>query len=205
MFGTLLTYLSDHESDVFVVASANDISKLPPELCAAERFDGVFFLDLPGQREREQIWSMYVRKFGLDPAQRRPEDREWTGAEIRSCCRLAALLDVPLAEAATNIVPVAITAGEAVEKLRQWASGGACRPIGRGRTPARATGCLGPGGASIGRRSECQLILDLRPADRSRAPPRGVAGIGPAPSAEEIDPVAVTPSPAPCRERRIPV
>ena len=123
MFGTLLTYLSDHESDVFVVASANDISRLPPELSRAERFDGVFFLDLPGQREREQIWSMYVRKFGLDPAQRRPEDREWTGAEIRSCCRLAALLDVPLTEAATNIVPVAITAGEAVENLRQWASG----------------------------------------------------------------------------------
>jgi hypothetical protein len=45
------------------------------------------------------------------------------GAEIRSCCRLAALLDVTLAEAATNIVPVAVTTGEAVEKLRQWASG----------------------------------------------------------------------------------
>jgi hypothetical protein len=66
---------------------------------------------------------MYVRKFGLDPGQRRPTDRDWTGAEIRSCCRLAALLDVPLAEAATNIVPVAVTAGEAVERLRQWASG----------------------------------------------------------------------------------
>ncbi len=49
MFGTLLTYLSDHDSDVFIVASANDISKLPPEFARAERFDGVFFLDLPGQ------------------------------------------------------------------------------------------------------------------------------------------------------------
>jgi hypothetical protein len=123
MFGTLLTYLSDHESDVFVVASANNISILPPELSRAERFDGVFFLDLPGQRERDQIWSMYVRNFGLDPDQRCPESRDWTGAEIRSCCRLAALLDVPLVEAATNIVPVAVTAGESVEKLRQWASG----------------------------------------------------------------------------------
>ena len=66
---------------------------------------------------------MYIGKFGLDPAQRRPADREWTGAEIRSCCRLAALLDVSLAEAASNIVPVAVTAGEAVERLRQWASG----------------------------------------------------------------------------------
>ena len=123
MFGTLLTYLSDHDSDVFIVASANDISKLPPEFARAERFDGVFFLDLPGQRERETIWQMYLRKFGLDPGQRLPQDREWTGAEIRSCCRLAALLDVPLTEAASNIVPVAVTAGEAVEKLRQWASG----------------------------------------------------------------------------------
>jgi len=123
MFGTLLTYLSDHESDVFVVASANDISKLPPELSRAERFDSVMFLDLPGPQQREQIWEMYRRKFGLDPDQRRPESRDWTGAEIRSCCRLAALLDVPLLEAATNIVPVAATAGETVEKLRQWASG----------------------------------------------------------------------------------
>ena len=123
MFGTLLTYLSDHESDVFIVASANDISKLPPEFARAERFDGVFFLDLPGQRERQAIWEMYIRKFGLDPGQRRPPDRDFTGAEIRSCCRLAALLDIPLTEAASNIVPVAVTAGEAVERLRQWASG----------------------------------------------------------------------------------
>ena len=73
MFGTLLTYLSDHESDVFVVASANDISRLPPELSRAERFDGVFFLDLPGPQQREQIWAMYLRRFGLDPDQRRPQ------------------------------------------------------------------------------------------------------------------------------------
>jgi len=83
----------------------------------------VYFLDLPGPQQREQIWAMYVHKFGLDPRQRLPESREWTGAEIKSCCRLAALLDVPLAEAATNIVPVAVTAGESVEKLRQWAAG----------------------------------------------------------------------------------
>ncbi len=95
MFGTLLTYLSDHESDVFIVASANDISKLPPELSRAERFDAVFFLDLPGHDERRTIWRMYIRKFGLDPDQRIPQDRDWVGAEIRSCCRLAALLDVP--------------------------------------------------------------------------------------------------------------
>ena len=49
LFGTLLTWMADHESDVFVVATANDISKLPPELTRAERLDGIFFLDLPGQ------------------------------------------------------------------------------------------------------------------------------------------------------------
>jgi hypothetical protein len=123
MFGTLLSYLNDHESDVYFVCSANDVSKLPPEFTRAERFDAIFFLDLPGSREKEQIWRLYLEKFGLDAGQKRPVDREFTGAEIRACCRLAALLGVPLAEAATNIVPVAITAGESVERLRNWASG----------------------------------------------------------------------------------
>jgi hypothetical protein len=66
---------------------------------------------------------MHLGRYGLDPDQRRPRDTEFTGAEIKSCCRLAALLDVPLVDAATNIVPVAVTAGEAVERLRSWASG----------------------------------------------------------------------------------
>lgn len=52
-----------------------------------------------------------------------PDDLEWTGAEIKSCCRLAALLDVPLTQAAKNIVPVAVTSAESVERLRHWASG----------------------------------------------------------------------------------
>ena len=66
---------------------------------------------------------MYREKFGLDPAGPLPQDRDWTAAEVKACCRLAALLDVPLVEAAQNIVPVAVTAGEAVEKLRSWAAG----------------------------------------------------------------------------------
>jgi SpoVK/Ycf46/Vps4 family AAA+-type ATPase len=123
MFGTLLSYLNDHESDVYFVCSANDVSKLPPEFTRAERMDAIFFLDLPAQREKEQIWRLYLGKFGLDPAQRRPQDRDFTGAEIRACCRLASLLDVPLVEAASNIVPVAVTAGESVERLRGWAAG----------------------------------------------------------------------------------
>ena len=53
----------------------------------------------------------------------RPDDTNWTGAEIKSCCRLASLLDVPLIQAAQNVVPVAMTAGDKIEGLRQWASG----------------------------------------------------------------------------------
>ena len=93
LFGALLTWLSDHETDVFFIGTCNDISKLPPEFSRAERFDG-------------------------DTRQKRPPDTDWTGVEIRSCCRLARLLDVPLVEAAKNVVPVAVTAAEAVDRLR---------------------------------------------------------------------------------------
>ena len=50
---------------------------------------------------------MYRERYGLDPARRLPQDRDWTPAEVKACCRLAALLDVPLIDAAQNIVPVA--------------------------------------------------------------------------------------------------
>ena len=53
----------------------------------------------------------------------RPDATYWTGAEIKSCCRLASLLDVPFIQAAQNVVPVAGTAGDNIEGLRQWASG----------------------------------------------------------------------------------
>jgi SpoVK/Ycf46/Vps4 family AAA+-type ATPase len=123
LFGTLLTYLSDHDSDVFFVATSNDISRLPPELARAERFDGVFFLDLPSRAEKDLIWALYRRQYHIAEGQERPDDTDWTGAEVRSCCRLAALLDVPLGEAARHVVPVAVTAAEQVDKLRNWADG----------------------------------------------------------------------------------
>ena len=123
MFGTFLSWLNDHTSDVFVVCTANDVSRLPPEFARSERFDGVFFLDLPGQEEKQAIWRLYLEVFEIDPSQRLPDDTQWTGAEIRACCRLAALLDSPLIQAAQNVVPVAVTAAEAVQRLRTWASG----------------------------------------------------------------------------------
>jgi len=122
LFGTFLTWMNDHTSDVFVVCTSNDTSKLPPEFSRAERFDGVFFVDLPSLAQRELIWDIYERVFEIGE-QDRPVDEGWTGAEIKSCCRLAALLDVPLTAAAENVVPVAVTAAEAVETLRSWAAG----------------------------------------------------------------------------------
>jgi SpoVK/Ycf46/Vps4 family AAA+-type ATPase len=123
LFGTILTWLSDHETDVFFIGTANDISKLPPEFTRAERLDSLFFLDLPDAKEKDSIWEMYRRQFGIAQSQPRPNDTDWTGAEIRSCCRLSALLDVSLSQAAQHVVPVAVTAAESVERLRTWASG----------------------------------------------------------------------------------
>ena len=108
-------WLNDHESDVFFVGTCNDASKLPPEFARAERFDGVFFVDLPGRDQKDAIWGIYTQHYGLDAKQARPDDTNWTGAEIKSCCRLASLLDVPLIQAAQNVVPVAVTAGDKIE------------------------------------------------------------------------------------------
>ena len=123
MFGSMLTWLSDHESDVYVVCTANDVSRLPPEFSRAERFDSIWFLDLPAAQERRSIWRMYLEYYSLDVDQPRPVDADFTGAEIKACCRLAALLDCSLIDAAKNVVPVARTAAETVERLRGWAEG----------------------------------------------------------------------------------
>lgn len=123
MFGSFIQWLNDHETDVFVVCTSNDISQLPPELARSERFDGVFFIDLPNRDEKDVIWDIYLDVFELDRKLAPADDIDWTGSEIKACCRLAALLDVTLEEASQNVVPIAVTAAESLEKLRTWASG----------------------------------------------------------------------------------
>lgn len=148
LFGTLLTWLNDHTSDVFFIGTCNDASQLPAPFARAERFDGVFFVDLPGSEQRERIWEIYLNHFGIDKAQERPDDTNWTGAEVKSCCRLAALLDITLAEAAQNVVPVAVTSAEQIEHLRNWAAGrclsadnpGLYARVGKPRAAAPASG-----------------------------------------------------------------
>lgn len=124
MLGTLLTWLNDHTSDVFFVGTCNDISKLAQvsagAFTRAERFDGIFFIDLPSPEQRDVIWDMYLKAFDIidDETLSEVDDRDWTGAEIKSCCRLASLLGVTLVEASKNVQPVAKSAAESIAALR---------------------------------------------------------------------------------------
>ena len=70
-----------------------------------------------------KMWLIERTQTYQLPKQELPRTEEWTGAEIKSCCRLAALLDVSLIDAAKQVVPVAVTAAESVDRLRNWASG----------------------------------------------------------------------------------
>lgn len=125
MMGSLLTWLNDHSSDVFFIFTSNDVSRLPPELTRAERFDAMFFMDLPTLEQKEKIWQLYFKYFDLaeDQIAERPHDKQWTGAEIRACCRLAKLFDTSLIEASRQVVPVAVTSREKIINLRDWADG----------------------------------------------------------------------------------
>jgi hypothetical protein len=65
LFGTFLTWLNDRTSDSYVTCTCNDISKLPPEFSRAERFDGLWFLDLPSSEQKKAIWDIYLKMFEL--------------------------------------------------------------------------------------------------------------------------------------------
>jgi hypothetical protein len=112
------------QNRALVVATCNSLSTLPPELRRRFQF-GTFFFDLPTADEREAIWVIYATKLRLAPELRspRPKDEGWTGAEIRTCCDIARRLNIKLIDAAKYIVPVAKSAAESIQKLREQASG----------------------------------------------------------------------------------
>ena len=62
VFGTCLTWMQEKTDPVFVIATANDISTLPPELLRKGRFDEIFFVDLPTTKEREKIFKLHIQK-----------------------------------------------------------------------------------------------------------------------------------------------
>jgi len=103
------------------IATCNSIDSLSPEL--RRRFkSGTFFFDLPQAEERAMIWAIYQSKYSLDQ-QERPNDRDWTGAEIETCCETAWRLNIPLVQAANYIVPVAQSDAQRIKMLRQQADG----------------------------------------------------------------------------------
>ena len=102
------------------IATCNSAASLPPEL--RRRFTlGTFFFDLLTPENREIIWQIQFKKYGVRGDL--PNDDGWTGAEIKECCRKAHRLGMTLTQAARYIVPMSRSAAEQVKALRQMASG----------------------------------------------------------------------------------
>jgi len=142
---TFLTWLNDRPagSGIYVVATCNDVSKLPPEFIRAERWDAMFFFDVPSAAERNDIARLYANKYDI-PIDPRPDEAGWTGAEIASAYRVAAMLDTDAAAASQYIVPLSRTMREQIDALRDWANG-RC-------VPASATAATGDGNGGLVRR-----------------------------------------------------
>lgn len=87
VFGSFLSWLQEKTAPVFVVATANDVSQLPPEMLRKGRWDELFFVDLPNAKEREAIWEIQIEKFGREAAgfdlrQLAKSTEGFTGSEI---------------------------------------------------------------------------------------------------------------------------
>ena len=137
VFGTFLTWLSEKSAPVFVVATANDISQLPPELLRKGRLDEIFFVDLPSRNERRDVFRIHLSKRGRDPAAFDLEtlaesSKDFSGAEIEEAIN-SALYDAFYAKqeittdhvltALEQTVPLARTMDEQINRLRSWAEG----------------------------------------------------------------------------------
>ncbi len=135
VFATFLTWMSEKTSPVFLIATANDVSALPPEMLRKGRFDEIFFVDLPDEGEREQIFSIHIRKrkpdiskFNLKTLAKATEG--FSGAEIEQVVvgALYAAFDAgrqlqqkDLLAEAKAVVPLSVMMSEDIEELRSWA------------------------------------------------------------------------------------
>jgi len=137
VFGTFLTWLSEKIAPVFVVTTANDVSQLPPELLRKGRLDEIFYVDLPSDEERMEIFRIHLAKRGRDPEKfdlRSLVDasRDFSGAEIEEAI-ISALYDAfyekqdlttaHVLAALAQTVPLAKTMAEKVTAQRNWAVG----------------------------------------------------------------------------------
>jgi hypothetical protein len=136
VLGGLLTWMAERKAQVFLVATANDVSELPPELIRKGRFDEIFFVDLPPPPSRAEIFTLHLRKRGLAPERMRLADLVtltdgFSGAEIEQ----AIVSSLYAAHAATQTLdhdhlmtelrktrPLSIVMAERVMALRDWAS-----------------------------------------------------------------------------------
>ncbi len=137
VFGTFLTWLSEKSAPVFVAATANDISQLPPELLRKGRLDEIFFVDLPARDERLDVFRIHLRKRGRDETRFDLQaladgSPDFSGAEIEESIN-SALYDAfyrneelatsHILEALAQTVPLAKTMDEQIHRLRAWAEG----------------------------------------------------------------------------------
>jgi SpoVK/Ycf46/Vps4 family AAA+-type ATPase len=134
VFGSILTWMQERTAPCFVVAAANDISKLPPELLRKGRFDEIFFLDLPTQAERRAIVSVHLNKRNRIPSdfdveRLAAESEGYVGAEIEQAIIDAMYVGFnagrefttdDIATALKRQIPLAVSQRETVESLRDW-------------------------------------------------------------------------------------
>jgi AAA+ superfamily predicted ATPase len=126
MFGHFLTWMAETTASVLVMATANDITKLPPELLRAGRFDATFFVDLPGFTERTEIIRIMNRKYHTEiPLEFASKLQGYTGAEIEQLAK-DSLYD-GLDPAFESLVPLYRTMREDIQTLRDWAKSRARR------------------------------------------------------------------------------
>jgi hypothetical protein len=137
VFGTFLTWLSEKTAPVFVVATANDISQLPPELLRKGRLDEIFFVDLPSLEERQEIFRIHIARHRrpvekFDVLALAEASKDFSGAEIQEAIN-SALYDAfydkgdittaSILAALAQTVPLAKTMDEQINRLRSWAEG----------------------------------------------------------------------------------
>ena len=143
VFGTFLTWMQDKTAPVFVIATSNDISRLPPELLRKGRFDEIFFVDLPTCKEREKIFRLHLQKrltgstipHEIDPdsgvcGELAAMTDGFSGAEIEQAV-VAALYEAffadrglrreDLVKCVRETVPLSVTQKEQILELRKWA------------------------------------------------------------------------------------
>jgi hypothetical protein len=137
ILGTFLTWMQEHHGGVFLAATSNDISKLPPELLRKGRFDEIFFVDLPSAPERSAIFGLHLKKRGRDPKEFGLEalaaaSDGFSGAEIEQSIVAALytafshkqqLSTAVIQGELAHTVPLSITRREDISAIRAWARG----------------------------------------------------------------------------------